>query len=105
MQFGPVPTESAEGCILAHSLRLAGGRIPKGTILTPDHIEAIEKGGIENVTVCRLDPGDVLEDDAARAVAQALDTPHTRRSEATTGRVNIYATENGLFIADRTTVD
>ncbi|CCF19590.1 L-seryl-tRNA(Ser) selenium transferase protein [Pseudorhizobium banfieldiae] len=105
MQFGPVPTESAEGCILAHSLQLAGGRIPKGTILTPDHIEAIEKGGIENVTVCRLEPGDVLEDDAASAVAQALDTPHTRQSEATTGRVNIYSTENGLFIADRTTVD
>lgn len=105
MQFGRVPITSAEGCILAHSLRLSTGRVPKGTILTADHIRALAQEGFEDVTAARLEPGDTLEDDAATAIAEALDTPHTRRSEAATGRVNIYATENGLFLAERARVD
>ncbi len=105
MRYGTFRTEEAEGTVLAHSIRLSTGRISKGERLTGEHIRALLGEGISSVTAVRIDPGDMLEDDAAAAIAAAMADEHLRLSEAATGRVNIYAKVDGLFVADRIVVD
>lgn len=105
MIFGPVAIQEALGCILAHGLIHDGGRMPKGTILSSGHLATLEAAGIAEVVVARLEDGDVTEDIAAERLADALGGQNLRLSPASTGRVNVYATENGLFRADRQIVD
>ncbi|MCJ8518206.1 molybdenum cofactor cytidylyltransferase [Pseudorhizobium tarimense] len=105
MQFGEVDTHDAKGCLLVHSLRLPGGRLSKGTLLTEEHIIALAAEGIDRVTVVRLAEDDLLEDEAAAAIAAAVPQINFCTTEAATGRVNLHATAEGLFVADRTLVD
>lgn len=95
----------AEGTVLAHSMVCTSGagklyRIAKGTVLTRDHIRDLATGGDQMVTVARLDPGDVAEDDAARHLAEAIVPDPAgqglRISGAGAGRVNLYAARAGV---------
>lgn len=105
MRFGPVPLAEAEGAILAHSLQGADGKVAKGTRLSAADLAALQQAGYETLTVARLDPGDIHEDAAATALAQALvpdpAAQGIRISGAGTGRVNLYATQAGLVRLDR----
>lgn len=105
MIFGPVPVNEAQGAMLAHSILLSGGKLPKGTLLTADDVLRLHAEGIERVIVARLEDGDLTEDEAAERLAGALDLTSLRKTEASTGRVNIHATVNGLFRADRDLID
>ncbi|MYZ47492.1 NTP transferase domain-containing protein [Propylenella binzhouense] len=105
MRFGPVPVAEAEGSIAAHSVRLAGRTIKKGTRLGPEQIAALTEAGIAEVVVAVLDPADIGEDDAAERVGSRLLCPSLRADPPFTGRCNIFAKEAGLFIADRESVD
>lgn len=105
MKFGPVPLDEAEGALLAHSLRAEGLSLPKGRRLTSADLEALSAAGIAEAIVVRLDPGDIEEDAAAQAIADAIPPDHLTFSPATTGRVNVFAACNGLFRADRSVVD
>ncbi|SDN36388.1 molybdenum cofactor cytidylyltransferase [Lutimaribacter pacificus] len=109
MRFGPVPLEQAPGAVLAHSLTLPQGRIAKGRVLTGDDIARLRAAGIAEVIVAQLDPGDVAEDAAALALAQALvpDLPAQglRLSGAGAGRVNLIADGPGLLRVDTTAVN
>ncbi len=105
MKFGPVPTEEAEGVILAHSQPLASGKLPKGRRLEAEDIVRLLDEGIASVIACRLEPGDLTEDEAAERLSAAIDLTGISRSPASTGRVNFYATENGLFLAEKGLVD
>lgn len=99
MEFGPVPLDRAEGAVLAHSVPLpGGGRLRKGKVLAPGDLAALRAAGLLEVTVARLGPGDVAEDDAALRLAQALvgDDPGLRLQPVGTGRVNIMAEGPGL---------
>ncbi|MCB1430070.1 MAG: molybdopterin-binding/glycosyltransferase family 2 protein [Nitratireductor sp.] len=101
MKFGPVRASEAEGAILAHGLRLPGGiAIRKGTVLAHGDISAIIAAGIDEVIVARAESDDIGENDAAYAIANALVGPGLRAEAAATGRVNLYATADGLFVAD-----
>ena len=104
MKFGPVPLDAATGAVLAHSLTLPDGKLPKGRVLSPPDIARLDKAGIAQVTVARLDPQDVPEDDAALALAQALvpdpDAQGLRLSGAGAGRVNLIAAGPGLIEID-----
>jgi len=104
MRFGPLPVGAAQGGVLAHSLHIAGRKLPKGTVLDAAHVAALEAAGHATVTVARLDPGDVGEDAAAAGLAAALvpdpaaaglslSAPHT-------GRVNLNATRPGIVEVD-----
>lgn len=104
MQFGPVPLSEAEGAVLAHSLSLGSVRLKKGHVLTAEDLVQLGAGGAHEVIVARLDEGDVGEDAAAEALAQAFIGPNIRAANASTGRVNLYATEAGLFRADTSLV-
>lgn len=97
MRFGPVPLEAAEGTILAHSVKVAAGGLRKGKVLTAGDIAALRALGLHQITVARLAPDDLPEDEAAARVAQALIAgPGLRLGGAATGRVNLHATGPGL---------
>ncbi len=102
MKFGPVPVDAAEGALLAHSLRLAEGKLRKGLRLGPDHLAQLRAAGIDEVTVARLEPGDLHEDDAAARLAQSLagEAAHVRLTEPFTGRVNLVAERPGVVRLD-----
>ncbi|MCV6594563.1 MAG: molybdopterin-binding protein [Silicimonas sp.] len=97
MKFGPVPLDQAEGAILAHSQSLAGGALKKGTLLDPAHIVRLRAAGVTEITVARLEPGDLTEDAAARSIGARLLGPDLRLAEAFTGRSNIVAETAGVL--------
>lgn len=101
MEFGEVPVAKAVGAILAHSESLPGGRrMRKGIAIGPDEVATLQRAGIDRVTVARLGPEDVHEDDAAMTLARALvPDPAAVGLELRamgTGRVNIHATGPGI---------
>ncbi|NMJ42527.1 NTP transferase domain-containing protein [Roseomonas sp. JC162] len=100
MIFGPTPLEEAKGAILAHSLRLPGKVLKKGTVLDDEAIAAIRDGGKREVITARLEAGDVPENDAAERLAVTLTAPLIARSRAATGRVNLLAETAGLLVID-----
>lgn len=109
MRFGPVPPAVAEGAVLAHSLRLGELRLKKGRTLGSADVAALLAAGVAEVTVARLDPGDLSEDEAARTMARAL-APDPGRiglsvSEPFTGRANIFAETAGILRVDAAAVD
>jgi hypothetical protein len=67
MKFGPVPIGDAAGAILAHTARLPGGAIKKGTHLSQAELARLTESGYESVIAARLEAGDVGEDKASRA--------------------------------------
>ncbi len=108
MRFGPIPLDEAEGAILAHSLRLPGGRLRKGRVLSASDLAELRGEGIAQVVVARLDPGDVEEDTAALRLAQALvpdaDAAGLTLQEPFTGRVNIRADRPGIVDLDAASI-
>ncbi|RMF33145.1 MAG: molybdopterin biosynthesis protein, partial [Alphaproteobacteria bacterium] len=104
MKFGPVPTAEAEGTILAHSVVLAGRRLRKGRVLSGEDVAVLAAEGIASLTVARLEPGDVGEDEAAARIAAALAPDPAGLGLAVqapfTGRVNLHAAETGVLRVD-----
>ncbi|MCA1299865.1 NTP transferase domain-containing protein [Stappia indica] len=105
MKFGPVATADAEGALLAHSLRLDGATFRKGQHLSAADIALIAAAGIAEVIVARLEPGDCHEDAAAERLARAVDGGGLRLDPAFTGRVNLFAAEDGLLLVDAPAVN
>jgi molybdenum cofactor cytidylyltransferase len=105
MIFGDVATSEALGCVLAHSVVFAGGRLPKGRSVTADDIALLEAAGIASVIAARLDPDDLSEDEAAGRVAASIALEGLSATVPATGRVNFHAQANGLFRVDRAAVD
>jgi molybdenum cofactor cytidylyltransferase len=100
MIFGPTPLEEAKGAILAHSLRLPGKVLKKGSVLDEAAVAALREAGRREVVTARLEAGDVPEDEAADRLATALAAAHIARSRAATGRVNLLAETAGLLVLD-----
>ncbi len=121
MIFAEVAPDQALGGILAHSVQVKARRLKKGIVLGPDDIAALQAAGITGISVAQLEPGDVAENDAAAALAQALldqDTPaglaaasgaavgkagacaHLEQTPAFTGRVNLLASGPGVAVLD-----
>lgn len=105
MKFGEFPVAGAEGLILAHAVKLPERTLRKGHRVSQADVEALRQAGIASVTAARIEAGDLDEDEAARRLAAAIAPDHLRFSEATTGRVNVYAASDGLFIAHRHLID
>jgi molybdenum cofactor cytidylyltransferase len=105
VKFGEVPVAEAEGAILAHSLKLGTMALKKGRVLSPADVEAIAAAGLSEITVARLEAGDVGEDKAAARLAAAAVGPGASAGPAFTGRVNLHAETRGVFVVDRERVD
>jgi len=98
--FGPTPLAEATGALLAHTLRLPGRVLKKGSVLDAGAIAALAAAGHAQVVAARLEPGDVPEDAAADRLAAALAGPLVARSRGATGRVNLLADSAGLLTLD-----
>jgi len=100
MKFGRIQVARAEGAISAHSLRHAEGIIKKGQILLKSDIEALMRGGVDDILAARLEKDDVHENRAAALLAEAAAGAHVRVDKAFTGRVNLFAETDGLLQVD-----
>ncbi len=105
MRFGRVTLAEAEGALLAHSVQTARGKFKKGRHLSAADIEALRDAGVETVTVARLEPGDVHEDEAAARIAAAVRGEGIAPSAAFTGRVNLFAEAAGIALLDQDRLD
>jgi molybdenum cofactor cytidylyltransferase len=103
--FGPTPLADAEGAVLAHTHRLPGLVLKKGSVLSAADVAALRAGALDLVVAARMEPGDVGEDAAARRIAAALLGPGLSASRAATGRVNLQAGAAGLLRADAARID
>ena len=100
MIFGEMPLAEAEGAILAHSVRHAGGMFKKGRVLTVDDIALLQQSGVAHVFAARLGPDDVPEDAAASQVARIVGGEGTTAQAPFTGRANLHAAARGLAVID-----
>jgi molybdenum cofactor cytidylyltransferase len=105
MIFGDFSTREAVGAVLAHSVRLPDGSFAKGHVLAQADIDRLAVAGIDRVIAARIEPGDLMEDEAAERLARAIAPDHLTFSEAATGRVNVHSAVDGLFVANRAAVD
>ncbi len=105
MKFGPVPPEEALGGTAVHTIREGSLVLKKGTVIEPSHVAALKAAGISEIVVARLEPGDVSEDEAAAAIAQAATGARVRTDRAFTGRCNLFAEMAGVLVVDRDQVD
>ena len=105
MRFGPIPVEEAAGAISAHSVRLPGLVIRKGTTISPEHVHILREANIPSVVGVRLEPGDVGEDAAALQIAKAVAGEAVRVEPPFTGRSNLYATQAGVLRLDPDAID
>ena len=105
MKFGAVPVADALGATAVHSIRQGDFVLKKGTRIGPSEIAALKAAGIKEITVARLDAGDVSEDQAAADIAGAIKDGGVRADHAFTGRCNLFAENAGILVVDKTVID
>jgi molybdenum cofactor cytidylyltransferase len=101
MKFGAVPIADAVGAVLAHGVKTAEGSFKKGRVLTASDIDVLRSLGIAEVVAAQLEPDDVPEDEAARALAVAATGQGVTAQQAFTGRANLHSSVYGLVVVDR----
>lgn len=97
MIFAYRPAGACEGMLLGHSIGLASGRLRKGAWLSASDIEALKEAGIETVFAGQAEAHDVMEDEAARQIAERICGGHIKRERPHTGRCNLLAEADGLL--------
>jgi molybdenum cofactor cytidylyltransferase len=105
MKFGSVPIAEAVGATAVHSIRQGEFVLKKGTLVGPAEVAALKTAGVKEITVARLDPGEVSEDQAAADIAAAIAGNGVRTDRAFTGRCNLFAEGAGILVVDRDAVD
>ena len=101
MKFGSVPIAEAVGGTAVHSIRQGDFVLKKGTLIGPAEVASLKTVGVKEITVARLDPGDVSEDQAAADIAAAIAGEGVRIDRAFTGRCNLFAESAGVLVIDR----
>ena len=105
MRFGRVDVVDAVGTVLAHGMRVGGRTFKKGRVLTTADIELLAREGFDAIVGARFDPDDVTEDLAAQTAAQALAGAGVRVGAPFTGRCNVFAAADGLFLVSARDID
>ncbi|MFZ5789176.1 MAG: NTP transferase domain-containing protein [Pseudomonadota bacterium] len=105
MIFASLPLAEAEGALLVHSLKLGKLAFRKGRKLSAEDLAALSAAGVERVTVVRLEPGDVGEDEAAARIAAAVRGDHLAVAAPFTGRANLIAQAHGVLVLDKERLD
>ena len=105
MKFGPVPIGEADGSIVAHAIRLPGLVLKKGDTVRAAHVTALRDAGVAQIIAARPEPGDIGENEAAAALADALGGDNLRTDPAFTGRANLFATVPGILRIDTSLVN
>ena len=105
MRFGPISVASAAGAVLAHGMKAGGRSLKKGRVLSAADVELLVREGFESVVGASFDADDVTEDRAAQTAAQALAGGGARVGAPFTGRCNVFAATDGLFLVSAVDVD
>lgn len=107
MIFAELPLDECQGTILAHSQRVGAEMFRKGRVLSVVDIEVLRTSGLSSVTVAKLEPDDIGEDEAARRLAVALigDSHYLSLDPAFAGRVNLNAAVAGIIKLDHAAID
>jgi molybdenum cofactor cytidylyltransferase len=105
MKFGPVAPREALGGTAVHSIRQGDLVLKKGTLIGAAEVAALERAGVAEIVVARLDVGDVSEDQAAGEIAAAVAGAAVRADKAFTGRCNLFAQSSGVLVIDKDAVD
>ena len=102
MKFGTVPVAEAAGAMLAHSLKLPGGRLKKGHVLGAEDLGKLAEAEIAEEAGARPDAGDLSENDAAEMLAGAIHdgAEGLHLSAPFTGRVNLVADGPGVVLLE-----
>jgi molybdenum cofactor cytidylyltransferase len=100
MKFGPVFVRDAVGGILAHALKESGIVLKKGSAITKEHVALLLAAGVAEITIARLEAGDVMEDEAARQLAAAVMDVELVVEAPFTGRANLFAASAGVLVLD-----
>ncbi len=97
-----VDVHESAGRILCCTIFKPGGRklLAKGHILSDEDIRLLQTEGLRQVWVTELEEGEVAEDDAVMAVAQAMCCGSVEIRLAAGGRANLVATENCCALVD-----
>ena len=105
MKFGPVAPRAALGGTAVHSIRQGDLVLKKGTLIGAAEVAALERAGVGEIVVARLEAGDVSEDQAAGDIAAAVAGEAVRTDKAFTGRCNLFAESSGVLVIDKDAVD
>ncbi len=105
MKFGPVAIEQAVGAIVAHAVRRPGLTLRKGDVVQAGHVETLRAAGVREITVARLEDGDIGEDEAALVLARAVAGENLRVDTPFTGRCNLFATKGGVLVFEPAGID
>ena len=105
MKFGPASPREALGGVTVHTLRQGSLVLKKGTTIGSAEVEALNKAGVKEIVVVRLEEGDVSEDVAAASIADAVTGDGINVERAFTGRSNLFAARPGVLVVDRAAVD
>jgi molybdenum cofactor cytidylyltransferase len=105
MKFGPASPGDAIGGVTVHTLRQGSLVLKKGTTIGPAEVEALNKAGVKEIVVVRLEQGDISEDMAAGSIARAIAGDGVNVERAFTGRSNLFAAHAGVLVVDRGAVD
>lgn len=102
MKFEAIAVDEAIGQILGHNITNAEGRraLRKGKLLTAEDIALLKRLGRQKVYTANPDPEDIDENMAAARIAQAVAGENIRLSQASTGRVNLFAQSLGILRVD-----
>ncbi|WP_169545324.1 NTP transferase domain-containing protein [Sneathiella aquimaris] len=103
MIFARLPLSSADGAILAHAVDLGPeGMLKKGHLLDQQTLKQIAAAGHETVLAAKLEPGDIIEDEAAEILAGHFTGENVSAKPPFTGRSNLYAQKAGIARINRT---
>jgi molybdenum cofactor cytidylyltransferase len=105
MKFGPASPADAVGGVTVHTLRQGSLVLKKGTTIGPAEVESLQRAGVKEIVVVRLEEDDVSEDVAAAGIAQAVAGEGINVERAFTGRANLFAAKAGVLVVDRAAVD
>jgi molybdenum cofactor cytidylyltransferase len=105
MKFGLVAPGDAKGGIVVHSIRKGGLVLKKGSVVNDADIAALKAAGVTTITIARIEPGDVSEDEAAADLAAAVAGEGVQVDRAFTGRANLFADVSGVVVVDRAGID
>lgn len=106
-----VPVEEAEGLVLCHDItkivpgEFKGRAFKKGHVLRREDIPELIKLGKTHIYVWEPQPGEIHEEDAALAIANAVAGANIRVSEPREGKCCFSAATRGLFSVNRNLVD
>lgn len=101
MRLEYVKIEESYGGLLVHTHWCGGQVFKKGLRIDEICQKALQKAGIASLMVARLEAGDILEDEAASTLGQALAGSFVIAQPAFTGRCNLIAHKDGLCLIDR----